>query len=388
MPGSYGGYTSLYSWDYNRDIQTYGNVGIGTSANYKLEVNGMVGIDGNGTANYLGTSGSALCLTSGGVCTTGAGTPSILEDYGINLVGNGGTQPVRISNAALLVGYGNYGSSYGSGNLLVSGNVGIGTTGPNNNLQIGSQTSASTSTPVTLSLGGTYRSTAGANPKLKLWDNGSSYYGLGVSNEELDLIAEQSSSQMAFYVNANTSPSLLINSSGNVGIGTTNPTTALQVNGTITATGFSGTGTLSGGTQYYIPMWNSATALTNSVMYQSGGNVGIGTTGPITPLTVLGSGTDLSLMYSGVTTPAFIDVNSGGSALFSSNLNGSNVISDTTKPQWRMTLSQSADAFEIQRNPPASTWSSATYQNFLYINNSGAVGIGTTSPFATLSVGG
>src|SRR3990167_8162159 len=44
--------------------------------------------------------------------------------------------------------------------ILNDGKVGIGTTGPNNNLQIGAQTSSGTATPVTFSLGGTYSTTA------------------------------------------------------------------------------------------------------------------------------------------------------------------------------------------------------------------------------------
>ena len=59
-----------------------------------------------------------------------------------------------------------------------SGNVGIGTSSPNSNLQIGAQTYSSTATPVTLSLGGTFSSAVGANPKLKLYDDGTNIFGI------------------------------------------------------------------------------------------------------------------------------------------------------------------------------------------------------------------
>src|SRR5216683_1572877 len=64
-----------------------------------------------------------------------------------------------------------------------SGNAGIGTTGPLQKLQIGSNTVTSTATPDGISLGATYSSTAGANPKLRLFDNNAgSVYGLGISD--------------------------------------------------------------------------------------------------------------------------------------------------------------------------------------------------------------
>jgi len=69
----------------------------------------------------------------------------------------------------------------------VAGKVGIGTTIPLQNLQIGSNTPASTSTPDAISLGGTYSSTAGANSKLRLYDDGvGTVMGIGVSSGKMD----------------------------------------------------------------------------------------------------------------------------------------------------------------------------------------------------------
>jgi len=55
-----------------------------------------------------------------------------------------------------------------------------------------------------------------------------------------------------------------------------------------------GSGTVSGsGTANYVPRWSSATALTNSIIYDTGTQVGIGTTDPIGTLHVTGGSTDL-----------------------------------------------------------------------------------------------
>jgi hypothetical protein len=52
----------------------------------------------------------------------------------------------------------------------------------------------------------------------------------------------------------------------------------------------SGAGTLTGsGSSGYIPMWNGTASQNNSVIYQSAGNIGIGTTTPTKKLVVNGT---------------------------------------------------------------------------------------------------
>ena len=114
--------------------------------------------------------------------------------------------------------------------------IGTGTTNPASKLQIGTQTSTSTASPITLSLGGTFSKSAGANLKLKLYDNGvtASTYGIGVSANSMDFGV---SSTAAYNWYAGGGHRMILTSSGNVGIGTTSPTAKLHVAGDGRVTG-------------------------------------------------------------------------------------------------------------------------------------------------------
>ena len=55
----------------------------------------------------------------------------------------------------------------------------------------GNDTSSGVASPVRLSLGGTYHSSAGGDPKLSVWTNGTEHMGFGVSGNQLDVILTQ-----------------------------------------------------------------------------------------------------------------------------------------------------------------------------------------------------
>jgi len=94
-----------------------------------------------------------------------------------------------------------------------------------------------------------------------------------------------------------TSGSNIYYNSGNVGVGTVSPAYKIDVNGDINITGAfrvngvaigtGGGGGISGaGTTNYVTKWSSSTSVTNSVLYDDGTNVAVGTTSALYKFTV------------------------------------------------------------------------------------------------------
>jgi len=140
-----------------------------------------------------------------------------------------------------------------------------------------------------------------------------------------------------FVVSTSGSEVIRVNSSGNVGIGTNTPSSTLQISGTLDASGISQLG--SGGSNVY---------LTSS----SAGNVGIGTSSPSQKLAVTGN------------------IGLSGSVLFEDN-QGINFGNSNAR-----IYGSSSDGIKFN----------ASGSEAMRLNQSGNVGIGTTSPAAKLDV--
>src|SRR3989344_3294568 len=179
-----------------------------------------------------------------------------------------------------------------------------------------------------------------------------------------------------------------------VGIGTLVPRQALTVAGNISASdtinatklcigtdcksawSAVGTGNVSGdGTASYIPQWRTGAVLNNSLIFQKGSNIGIGTTSPNNALTVAGdvnaSAASIATLYINKGLSGTIDIGSGtsGSSLISGSAsNGHLTINATNTAGGDIILAESSS--ELIRL------------------TGGKVGIGTASPAHTLTVAG
>ena len=199
-------------------LDTSGNLGIGTASpsNYA----------GFKTLTINGTTGAEIDFTTGGSLV------GYIYNDSSNLFmgGNTGKSVAFLANAS-------------EGMRLTSTGLGIGTSSPASRLQLGTLSSVVTAAPETLSLGGTFSNTSGANIKLKVYDDGSLIGGMSVSGGQIE-VNTWSTGKIAFY--RGTTQSLIIDASSNVGIGTASPSYKLDVTGTLGVTGLS---TFSGGIQ-------------------------------------------------------------------------------------------------------------------------------------------
>jgi hypothetical protein len=163
-----------------------------------------------------------------------------------------------------------------------------------------------------------------------------------------------------------------ISTGSNVGIGTSSPAARLEVSGNVKATSF--TGSFSGsvtniaGTTNYIPKFTSSTKIGNSVIYDNGSNIGIGTTSPGLPLTTYNSTAGdgvggIRIDRSATNREANLQFSTGGAV------------------KWWFQLDNNSTDNLYLYDGASSTFRMTWLQT-------GNVGIGTTSPTAKLEIAG
>jgi hypothetical protein len=190
---------------------TTDKVGVGTSApNAKLDVEGSAPYNVSGVFSALYAKGTADYPMA--LMLDGAGTNDNVAR--LRALNNGQTKwQINFGDDVIFSSWlnSNFNSRF---SISAGGNVGIGTTAPLQRLQVGNNTETATATPDSISLGATYSSAAGANPKLRLWDNNAGVaYGLGVSNSQFDFMVPTG----ARYVwSVNGAEKMRLDESGNV----------------------------------------------------------------------------------------------------------------------------------------------------------------------------
>ena len=346
-------------------IDSSGNVGIGTTS-----PTGKLNIVSGSSGSYLVNLDYNDGTDGGGFFQSGSVGLSLF------LKNASATQTVQIATA---------GDSYFNG-----GDVGIGTSSPSSALHV---KGGSTSTPSDFSA-------FISNATLRSVVNHSNEYGLymGYANSSTDACAIQ-----AGRSNGTTDPLLLNPYGDNVGIGTTSPSSKLDVEGTIesTANGQStpqillrdsnstsstakithdnGVMTISSGnntsTGALVFSKENTSGAFESARFDTSGNLGIGTTSPNTPLHVKTNSSGYALQ---------IEENSGGESyqIGTDSFGGLVFYNSGTK------VAEFADANNFQLYHSGAVKINLNQNDNSFINNSFNFGIGDTSPLAKLEVAG
>jgi hypothetical protein len=244
------------------------------------------------------------------------------------------------------------------------GNVGIGTTSPSEKLEVAGQ----------------YGNTTLSGHAIGFTRAGGNY-----------LWAKTSGGDLRFTVNGNPigSASMIISSSGNVGIGATSPSEKLEVTGPIGSTKLTGYKlifTRNANNEIFTEGASSTLTLgTNSVermRINSAGNVGIGTTSPTRKL-------DIAESINGLSIPLMVrNTYSGGGSTAAIGFTVTTVdqcYGYVGVRRERPTTSDNIMAFSVASRPSNSATQS---DEKMFITSAGNVGIGTNNPSQKLEVDG
>jgi hypothetical protein len=338
--------TYLYPIDFSED-----NVGIGGSTLASAAI-------------YLGVNGSAIFNDQGSDADF-----RIEGDNNSNLFFvDASTDRIGIATsapAALLdvVGTTWLHSGVGQSGLYVnaSGKVGIGLTNPSTSFEVlvGGGTDVVTYT--------TFANLAGTLSTIEefKYNNGASTIGRiglqSVAGTGTFVLTGATSRNLGLATNSNSVPQVLLNTSGYLGVGTTNPTYMLDVNGTLGV----------GSTSYFASL------------------VGIGTTNPLGQLHVVtpvgGNGALFEMTGNGTYSPIRIynanttDNTSAAGISFRSDTTGGGATTNAefSNIRSRVTVHDNATKSSVLE---FFTSDNGTVTNQMYIGSDGNIGIGTTAP--------
>ena len=378
-----------------------------------------------GSTALMTIKGDASGTTVTGTLGVGTNASSVIGVYSTKSLANG--LAAELSNtesstgSGLVVKGGNNSSTYSAdfrdynSNSLMrvrgDGNVGIGTTNPNTNLQLYHATD-DISINVNHGTGGSYPKKSGISfGAISTSLGGDATFTGGAGIQVTNTAATNNPTEMAFFTTSGGAPTtrMLINSDGNVGIGVTPPAwytggslKSLQVGSstalfnlfgtrTVLADNYylqTGTGTdkyitTNEASQYYQEagkhrFFHAASgsagatiSWTESMHIDANGNVGIGTNNPTTHLSVTNSG------FSNTSTTGIPAIRTEG------NYGGAIGLLDTKEAGWY--AQDSGDT--LYQYVGRTVGSNAPNANIVMTyKSSGNVGIGITNPLSPLSV--
>ena len=299
-------------------------------------------------------------------------------------------------------------------NFYVNGNVGIGTTAPGAKLDVNGVINASGgangATPTPQLNFGTYYANSGtptSGPSHIVLYDSADKCGFGVSGGTMDLWSAGAFKFNKYTGGTASSLNVIIDSSGNVGIGTTNPSAALTISRAISPTDYGAQAPMIEFKSYftgydvdtvkarissgvssvqslrtdngYLGFWTSAAnVLSERMRIETNGNVGIGTTVPAGRLSVEATGAANILVGRGTNAGA------GTNAIFTIMYT-----SATDQPFAFKNTAANGHVWSLGDGIGVNAGNFGVYDQTapgtrLMIDNSGNVGIGTTTPTARL----
>ncbi len=355
------------------------NISIGYQSSYSNDTGGKNTVIGTQAlyTNFSGANNTILGYKSGYAVDTGAnntllgyqagdaitsGSNNIVLGYDIDAPSNTDSNQLNIGNII-------FGTNIsGTGTTISTGNIGIGTTSPGQKLSVAGdilgnniigQYFTATSTTATSTFAGGI-----TGPGSFTVQSDSGRLGVGTTSPSALLSVNASAGNDSFSIGSSTSSYFIVNKSGNVGVGTTSPSAKLSVKGDGTTTGRA------------FAISNSSGAEKFTVLDSGNVRLGVGANAAATKLEIIGSdssssvGTEdeiklirplLSLEY-----PKVASFKLG---------------------KWDPGNLTSSSRLDIAlKNGANGTYDAdTTVMSFL---SSGNIGIGTTSPYAMLSVAG
>ncbi|MFH1723209.1 MAG: tail fiber domain-containing protein [Elusimicrobiota bacterium] len=347
-----------YGWKVGADTYAGASIWSSNSPNRRLHFSAYDGFDFGVGANNQGEAASAVRIGAQGYVGIGTTSPA----YDLDVAGSVNASGYWV-NGQPLGGGGSLWTESGSNVYRDSGNVGVGTTSPTQKLHV---------------MGNITLGTAGGTAQYWVGTEGYNHT-FGGNSGAIGMMLNQASGSgdirfMTHHNGVSNSVRMVIDIDGKVGIGTTSPSEALHVAGTVKASAFDLNGTPitswpSGGSS----PWSEG----SGNVYRTGGRLGLGTASPSSDIHILRTNTSINVSLAADTGNAgqgsFIRFGAGGTNTYKGKIGQ---VREGSYGIGRLAFFTSPDSSGSEDN---------TIER-MSIKSNGNVGIGTTSPQYLLEI--